>query len=221
MSQHTSQKKKRKRNLERWRDRQQIIVEYYDDDSCFDDLFYGDDNTEPVGSCEQCGSDLYEGVDDVEDESCDHTTRIASISKRWFEAKAGLIDSAEVEPAKDLTIEQRELAIRFDAQWCRCPCGGKDHLAYRRYYAEGLSKTLSPVVTCFRTNRQWLARPPDVAGIIESEERTCLALLARAPEIVKKVVKKRGWSKETAAFLRDTHGIDEEMAAKIVTGEWI
>lgn len=41
-----------------------------DDDSCFDDPWFDEDDGEPLGSCENCGSDLY-ADDDLDNELCD------------------------------------------------------------------------------------------------------------------------------------------------------
>ena len=131
---------------------------------------------------------------------------------QWRNAKAGVIDCPAL--AADLTGDQRKLT-RDGWRWYVCPCGG-DHYAARRHYPDGLSQTLSAVLTCFVTRQQWLVKAPDVEQIIRSEEVAYLASLAKHEAIVKKVVKSLGVSDETIAFLWDTHGITKEEVEEIL-----
>ena len=96
----------------------------------------------------------------------------------------------------------------------KCPCGADDHCASRAIvdYTENQGSSLSCVLHCHITGRQWLIRPKDIVDIIRREEEAYIKLTEKAPAIVKKVITKRGWSYETRKFLFDTHGIDEELA---------
>ncbi len=135
------------------------------------------------------------------------------IKQQWFAAKSGILEES------DLT----EVGRDDDYIWYECPCGGSDHNASRAFIREGYSKFPSTVLNCLfsgeRGWQQWLIRPVDVAAVIRGEEEKYLALLKRAEPTVRKIVAKRGWSDETATFLKDTHGIDREIAESFVESE--
>ena len=129
---------------------------------------------------------------------------------RWFAAKAGVValDSLEfVRTVRDDHGEWNHYA---------CPCGGDSHYASLPSIVEGLSKHLGDVLTCYETGRQWLVSRASAVTVILDEERRYIDLLARSAGIVNKVVKRRGWSEATIAFLKDTHGIDREVAEGVV-----
>jgi len=138
--------------------------------------------------------------------------------RKWRDGFSSVLDS--VIEADDLTDAQRSFALKQDGRWFRCPCGSTEHLAYRQYIREGMSKSLSPVIVCFSTNQQWFVRSPEVASTILGEEMSYIHLLNKSPSIVRKVIRKKGWSKETKAFLMDTYGIDPEISQAIVDGTW-
>jgi len=135
---------------------------------------------------------------------------ISDLYKVWFEHFQAVLDCRDVQEVK------REVFMGRHLVWYECPCGGKDHYAARLFYADGLSMTLSPVLTCFINNQQWLVRT-DVAGSIKDEEIMYFRLLKRSTKVVEKVTKERGRSDETVHYLWDTHGIPEE----IVRDLWI
>ncbi len=135
----------------------------------------------------------------------------AELTAKWFSHFTAILDSSEVREASELTDEQKRLNRESGYRWYDCPCGGADHLATRRYFSEGFGYTLSPVLTCFVTDRQWLVRPADVEAIIRAEEEAYLRVLEKSGPIVKKTIRKMGNCPETWAFLKDTYGIDKEM----------
>ena len=104
-------------------------------------------------------------------------------------------------------------------RWYVCPCGSDEHYAGRPMVSEGLSQSPGRWLTCFKTELQWFVRRTDVEGVIREEEEAYLRLLDAAPAIVAKVVKKRGCSEETIAFLEDTHGIDRDISEEIMRKE--
>lgn len=131
------------------------------------------------------------------------------IYKAWMEAKEGVLEEDDIEWVVLSADGQRW-------QTCKCPCGGKDHVAMRPFLQEGRSSFPGDVLTCFVTRKQWLIRTASIEGIIRNEEESFFKLMTRAPAIVRKIVKKRGWSDETALFLKDTHGIDRALAEEIL-----
>lgn len=132
------------------------------------------------------------------------------LARQWMAGKSGILDAADL------------VEVCRDDQWIwyKCPCAADDHCASRAFIVEGMSKFPADVLTCLfsgeRGWQQWLIRPVDVAGVIRNEEERYLALLKRAEPLVKKIVARRGWSDETAAFLKDTHGIDRDIAEAFV-----
>lgn len=141
------------------------------------------------------------------------------IYKIWLDAKAGQVNE------HDLVQRRTEGYWPDTIFYYDCPCGGKDHHAARYVSADPNDRTISAaklscVLNCYVTDKQWLIRPVDTAATIKGEEEKYIALLAKAPAIVKKVVAKRGWSEDTKAFLLDTHGIEGEVAEEIVSGRW-
>lgn len=125
----------------------------------------------------------------------------------WLERKEGVIGLEEL--GQGVPDEEA------DGVWFRCPCGGKDHVALARYIHEGLSKWMSPVLNCYMDNKQWLIQRPDTQRVIREEEEKYLQLLEKAPAIVEKVTRRKGWSEETLDYLWDTHGIDRETALSL------
>lgn len=111
-----------------------------------------------------------------------------------------------------------EVVRARDGVWFVCPCGGDGHYAFRNWIPEGNSAWLSPVLNCYDTNRQWLVKSVPVADIILKEETAYIKLLDRAETLVPKIVKKRGMNADTIFFLRDTHGIPEELVKEIMNG---
>lgn len=110
-----------------------------------------------------------------------------------------------------LIIDEKSLVlvgIKGEFTLYECPlCGPEaDHLAARATIAEGYSSYLSPVLNCFHRNLQWLVRSTPVADMIYNEE--VIALLAKAPKIIKKVIAERGYNEDTVKFLRETYGIE-------------
>jgi len=129
------------------------------------------------------------------------------IKRQFFASKEGILDSSD--------LIQSVCIVNEDFLRYVCPCGSSDHDAIRFYYPMQLgemSAEPSDVLNCFDTRRQWLIRPPNVVGMIESEERKYFELLRHAPAIVKKVIDKRGKSDLAFDYLLDTHGIDRETA---------
>lgn len=94
-----------------------------------------------------------------------------------------------------------------------CPCGKPDHDAYRVF----ITSELSPVLNCLETGQQWMVKAIPVADIIRVEEDNYAKLLDRAFTLVPKVIAKRGYSPETLEFLRDTHGIPNDIVEDICT----
>lgn len=111
-----------------------------------------------------------------------------------------------------------EIVRARDGVWFVCPCGGEDHYAFRNWIPEGNSAWLSPVLNCYETEQQWLVKAIPVEDIILKEEMAYGKLLDRAMTLVPKIVKKRGMNADTLFFLRDTHGIPEELATEIMNG---
>jgi len=134
--------------------------------------------------------------------------RIASpqIVDAWLRAKEGVLEESDLEE-----IERDPKWI-----WYVCPCGETDHAAARALICEGLSQSPSQVVTCFVHNRQWAVRPVDVGEVIRGEEEKYLSLLKQAAAIVPKIIARRGRSEETFAYLKDTHGIDRDVAEGVL-----
>lgn len=127
----------------------------------------------------------------------------------WIKDKTR-IDVRELKPVGD----EKE-----NSEWYECPCGC-GNLAYRPRIIEWQTFVgMADILTCFRTDgsvRQWFI-VTDVAGIIRGEEQRYLDLLNRADPICTKAFRKRGVSEETYAFLKDTHGIDREIAEGFAT----
>lgn len=132
---------------------------------------------------------------------------VNEIRQQWFAHFAAVLNDG------DLRVVREDR----DHTWYVCPCGGNDHAASRSWYSNGHSMELSPVLNCYVTNQQWLVRLPDVAGIIQQEEKKYIDLLNRAGPIITKITKRRGKSEETKVFLFDTHGIP----ADVVDDFWI
>lgn len=133
------------------------------------------------------------------------------IRAAFFRSKAGFLEE------KDLRYcETRE---RHPGSWlCYiCPCGSVEHYAVRSIISDpdAYSSYPSPVLNCFETGQQWLVRPVNVQEVIREEEERYIQLLERAPAQLKKVVARRGWSEATIAYLKDTHGIERELAEEI------
>lgn len=129
---------------------------------------------------------------------------IGDLYKVWFEHFVAVLE------ADTLKEYHRGRFMGQDIVWYECPCGG-DHGAARFYYAEGYGTTLSPVLTCFINNLQWLVKEQTVADIVRGEEEAYFKLLSNAEKIVRKVMKEREKSDETLHYLWDTHGIPEEV----------
>lgn len=129
----------------------------------------------------------------------------SKIKDRWFASKEGTLD------VRDLRQVRRDA----DGVWYECPCGGTDHVGLRRPMDYGGSVSISPVLTCFVTRRQWLVTT-DSAGIIRDEEQSFLDLLVSAEKTVAKAVRRRGASGETVAFLKDTHGVPEDVSRSLM-----
>ena len=130
----------------------------------------------------------------------------------WWAHFVGVLLHTDVPPIKQrhLTADQLQWAREHNGFWFKCPCVEDDHYAWRSYEDEGLSKSFSPVLTCSKTNRQWLVHAPDVVSTICSEEQIYLARLRLYPDIIQKIIAQRGISEETKKFLHDTHGITPE-----------
>lgn len=105
-----------------------------------------------------------------------------------------------------------------DGVYFVCPCGDGGHYAFRRWIPDGTSAYLSPVLNCYETEQQWLVKSIPVEDIILKEETAYIKLLDRATTLVPKIVKKRGMNADTLFFLRDTHGIPEELVNEIMNG---
>ena len=136
---------------------------------------------------------------------------IDDIYKIWFEHFVAILNG---ETLKEV---HREKFMGQDMVWYECPCGG-DHVAARFYYAEGYGTTLSPVLTCFEKNLQWLVRERSIADIIREEEEAYFKLLNNSHKVVKKVTKKMGKSPETLHYLWDTCGIPKEVVEDLWGG---
>ena len=135
------------------------------------------------------------------------------IKNNWFANKERIISESSLHFIRACRNKNGKLYMYY-----KCPCGAADHAAMRAFVHDGLSQYLSPVLNCYYTLKLWLVQSPDIIQIIRDEEEKCLNLLSRAPEIVRKVVAKKGWSNSTLQYLKDTHGIDEELSQKIVKG---
>ena len=129
-----------------------------------------------------------------------------TIYDQWSARFTGVIDR------HDIKVMLRE----DDRWWSVCPCGEDDHYASNALVTEGFCRFPCDILNCYITGKQWLIRPVDVAGIIRKEEEAYIKLIKSAPNIVSKIVGKRGVSDETFAFLKDTHGIDRELAEEIL-----
>lgn len=125
----------------------------------------------------------------------------------WLAAKAGILNESDLVAVEHLSDKYTQYYV--------CPCGDKDHYAVRRLIIDGLQ--WSVVVNCLEKMLQWAVRPPtyDIVGIIEQEEIKYAKVIERADKIVPKEIKKRGDVPETYAFLKDSHGIEEELAKEI------
>lgn len=89
------------------------------------------------------------------------------------------------------------------------------------------SLRISKCLWCSRSREmvRWDELPPqcqkrpkmaDAAEVISSEEEKFFSLLNRASLEVPKIIKKRGMSGETLAFLHQTHGYDPEIVSGVV-----
>lgn len=126
------------------------------------------------------------------------------IAEMWRSHFSGVLDQRDLgEPCHDTVRGQR-------CYWYTCPCGQDNHRAYRPLGSEP-----GDVLTCFVTGQQWLIRQ-NVAGIIEDEERKYLNLLKNAPGVVRRVVADMGRGEDAMAYLKDTHGIDRELALEVM-----
>lgn len=129
--------------------------------------------------------------------------KVDEIYQCWLDHFEGILD--EVHEIK------LEYFMGQNVVWYKCPCDEEDHAAARFYYPDGLSQTLSPVLTCFLSNKQWLVKDRPVADIIRDEELAYLKLLERSESIINKVVKQLGKNDETLCYLWQTYGIAEEI----------
>src|SRR5689334_10141708 len=127
------------------------------------------------------------------------------IKAKWFAAKAGILNE------QDLKLLHSEVFMGRTLLFYDCPCGGKDHLAARSVIQTDFSQEPSPILNCFETRQQWLVKPPNVKGIIRTEEEKYLKLLKLAPKIIAKILAKYGLSDNTLFLLKDTYGIDPEI----------
>ena len=127
--------------------------------------------------------------------------------QRWLASKVAIISETDLIMA--------DIKMPHERLYYLCPCGGVDHYAARVYVEGGVSAYLSSVLSCYESGKQWAISPVRVSDVIKKEEEKFLKLLDRAQELVPKVIKKRGYSSETLFFLKDTHGIDEELSEEI------
>ena len=140
----------------------------------------------------------------------------AWIKTAWLAAKAGILEERQLVFVKlQRTHGVDDPPHGNEIRFYKCPCGGRDHYASRSTVEVDRGHWPSEILNCYETGKQWLVRHPDVPGIIRGEEEKYLKLLERAPAIVAKVVAQRGWSDATLAFLKDTHGIDEDLAREL------
>lgn len=95
---------------------------------------------------------------------------------------------------------------------CECPCGGSDHVATIPMIPAGYAESEGDFLTCFETERQWFIRRRPVADIIRDEEVKYLNLLAKSESVCRKAFKRLGVTDAAYHFLKDTHGIDKEIA---------
>lgn len=113
------------------------------------------------------------------------------------------------------TLRQDELnCVRFDASglWYECPCGDGSHLAFRPMETfGGRSQSPAGILTCFQTGSQWII-DKDIAGTIRDEEMRYLKLIDSAGPIVRRVFARMGQTQGAYEYLKDTHGIDAELA---------
>lgn len=140
-----------------------------------------------------------------------HPKTIACYAQ-WYAHFVGVLPRSKLQPRYTGEIASRR------GLWAACPCGGTDHHAWVPWEMgddtyNPLGQRLGSVLTCFSTGQQWLLET--VAHTVRLEELSYLILVAQAHKIVTRVVKKRGWSEETIKFLKDTHGIDRELAEEI------
>ena len=138
---------------------------------------------------------------------------IKKVGAAWLKAKAGILNLHDLVLVRIVHRNWKEFWNQYE-----CPCGGSDHYASLPYIISGYSSGLGAVLSCYETNQQWLIRRPDIAGMIRKEEQGYFKLLKSGPAIVRKIVKKLGWSEETIAFLKDTHGIDRDLAELVHEG---
>lgn len=136
--------------------------------------------------------------------------------RRWMEGKTRI-------PADDLRLVEgvafAHLKDDPDGRWYCCPNGCEDHAAFRPVESRnGRSVSLADILTCFCCHQQWFVET-DTSSIIEREEKAYLDLLAGAEKTVTRVIARRGWSEETAAFLYETHGIPRDVSETFATAE--
>lgn len=133
---------------------------------------------------------------------------INRIKDTWLKSKSGFLNE------EDLVFDH----FKYNGNWyCyKCPCGGLDHVAYRVRINEGYSSYLSEVLNCFYTNQQWVVCPVSIEKVIENEEINYFKLIEKAPTIVRKVTKEKGLSEDTFKYLKDTYGIDKELAEMVL-----
>lgn len=100
-------------------------------------------------------------------------------------------------------------------EWYRCPCGCGNK-AYRPCVMDGGTFVgMAEIMTCFASGRQWVI-VTDAAEIVCDEEQRYFDLLAKADVVCRKVFARRGTGEDVIAFLKDTHGIDEEIARSFI-----
>lgn len=136
---------------------------------------------------------------------------IAEIQQRWLAAKSGILRPLREE---DLPLASDETKETSAGRWlCYiCPCGGTDHVALRKVIYEGQTNIgLADILNCFVTRQQWVICV-NSSAVIKNEEERFLRMLKNAGTTCRKVFKKMGVVDAAFFFLKDTHGIDREIA---------
>ena len=133
------------------------------------------------------------------------------IVERWKRNKAVMDIRDLSEGVYDPCVVKTRRGDKLAAVWYDCPCG--PHKAFRS--ATYPKWTLSDLLTCPVTGKQWILTT-DAAAVIADEERRYLDLLARAVKIMPKIVRERGLTPETFRFLHETHGIPEDVARDVL-----
>lgn len=129
----------------------------------------------------------------------------STLCQKWLAAKEGILKDQNL-----VYVSSDDSGV-----WYRCPCGG-EHAARRFWHAEGYSKSLSPILTCFITQTQWLVTTETPADVIKTEEEKYFALLAKAHPLVSKVIGKMGTGEDAITFLHDTHGIPRDITQMVI-----